>query len=113
MGRREGETEMGKSEAEKTMEMRDGDWDRGRGLTGSRVETRHLPASAYGGALAITPPSGSQYPHQPHRSMCLTQTTTQQLILQTQHLRKRLWCLDDLKKESDTIELERSQGSCV
>lgn len=52
MGRREGETEMGKSEAEKTMEMRDGDWDRGRGLTRSRVETRHLPASAYGGALA-------------------------------------------------------------
>lgn len=35
-------------ECERTTEMRDGNKDRGRGLMGSRAETRHLPRPVEG-----------------------------------------------------------------
>lgn len=54
---RERNREMGRSEAERTTERRAGDWDRGRGLMESGVQTRHLPRPVEGPGPIISPSS--------------------------------------------------------
>ena len=75
--------ELGKSEAESTWEMRGGDQNRGRLLTGSRPGTRDEAAAwTYRGAQPHYNPTKPSIPRQPHSSRSLTQAAEQQPIPQ-------------------------------
>ena len=108
--------ELGKSEAESAWEMRGGDQNRGRVLTGSRPGTRDEAAAwTYGGAQPHYNPPSPQYPVNPTvpcaRPRQLSSSPSPSLFPPSQEAPQGCWA--DLKQGSDMFELERSQNPCL